>query len=85
MVAINIVPEQDALVPNWFSRGGYTFDVLLGAETAAVARDYGLTAAPLNFLLDAEGKIVARYDGYEPGSEKQIEEKIKLLLGGSNP
>lgn len=80
MVAVNVVPEQDPLLPAWIRDGGYTFDVLVGARTEQIFRDYGMSAAPLNFLLDAEGKILERFDGYSPGAESAIEERILQVL-----
>ncbi len=80
MVAINVVPEQDPLVPGWIEAGGYTFDVLVGASTEEIFRDYGMTGAPLTFLLDADGKILARWDGYQPGAETAVEERIQAAL-----
>ncbi|GAB4108437.1 MAG: hypothetical protein Kow001_05670 [Acidobacteriota bacterium] len=80
MVAVNVVPEQDPLLPGWIEAGGYTFDVLVGASTEAIFRDYGMTGAPLTFLLDAEGKILARWDGYQEGAETAVEERIQAAL-----
>jgi len=76
MVAINVIPEQDSMLPAWIERGDYTFPVLVGASTEKVFEDYRMTAAPLNFLLDSQGKILARYEGYSPGQEKEIEARI---------
>lgn len=81
MVAINVVPDQNPLLSAWLREGGYSFDVLIGARTEQIFRDYGMSAAPLNFLLDSEGKILARYDGYRPGAEAEIEERVRVALG----
>ena len=80
MVAINVIPQQDAMVPDWAKRGGYTFPILVGADTGQVASTYQITGTPVTFLLDPEGKILKRIDGFMPGQEKQIEQQIQAAL-----
>ena len=80
MVAINVISEQDAMVPDWRDRNGFTFPILVGADSERIMGDYRMTAAPLNFLLDAEGKVLARFEGYSPGGEREIEKDILQAL-----
>ena len=80
MVAINVIPEQDAMVSSWAERGGYSFPILVGANTERIFEDYRMTAAPLNYLLDSKGMIIARFEGYTPGDEKEIEAVIQEAL-----
>lgn len=84
MVAINVIPDQDPMIPEWMKEGGYTFPVLVGASTEKISIDYRMTGAPLTFILDKEGKIVKRLDGFDPGQEVEIEETIRSLLGVSS-
>ena len=84
MVAINVIPEQDGMVPGWRDRYGFTFPILVGTDSDKVMIDYRLSATPLNFLLDGEGKILARFEGYSPGAEKKIEESILQALGSGS-
>ena len=81
MVAVNVIPDQDELVPQWRDNNGYTFPILVGAETNSLIEDYRLSSTPLNFILDAEGKILSRQEGYAPGSEGRIETQIREALG----
>lgn len=81
VVAVNVIPEQDELVPGWMENGGYTFPVLVGAQTNTLIEDYRLSSTPLNFLLDGEGKVVSRQEGYAPGSEERMEAQIRQVLG----
>jgi len=81
VVAVNVIPDQDPLVPQWRNDNGYTFPILVGAETNALIADYRLSSTPLNFILDAEGKILSRQEGYAPGSEARIEARIREALG----
>ncbi|UCF37227.1 MAG: hypothetical protein JSU96_20980 [Acidobacteriota bacterium] len=80
MVAINILPEQDESVPAWKASKGFSFPVLVGAETDSIIEDYHLIATPLSFLLDGEGGIIHRWDGYYPGAEVEIEKSVREAL-----
>ncbi len=80
MVAINVIPEQDSMVPEWAKQGGYTFPILVGADTSQIASTYQITGTPVTFLLDSEGKILKRIDGFTPGQEKRIEQQIQSAL-----
>ncbi len=81
VVAVNVIPEQDELVPQWRTDKGLTFPVLVGAETNSLIETYRLSSTPLNFLLDAEGRILSRQEGYAPGSEVRLEAQIRQALG----
>lgn len=81
MVAINVFPGQDAMVPEWKATHGFRFPVLVGADPSQLARNYQLTVTPLNYLVDSEGNTIKRYEGYRPGAEEEIEDKIREVLG----
>jgi peroxiredoxin len=81
VVGVNVIPDQDELVPHWRDNNGITFPILVGAETNTLIENYRLSATPLSFLLNAEGKIISRQDGYTPGSEARIEAHIREALG----
>jgi glutathione peroxidase-family protein len=80
MVAINVISEQDGMVPDWRDRNGFTFPILVGTNSEEIMENYRMTAAPLNFLLDSEGKVLARFEGYSPGGEREIEKDIRQAL-----
>jgi thiol-disulfide isomerase/thioredoxin len=84
VVAINVIPEQDPLVEEWRVERGFGFPILVGAESGQLIEDYRLVATPLSFLLDSEGRILARYDGYRPGQEEEIEVMIRRELGAGD-
>jgi len=42
--------------------------------------NYGVEAAPTNFFIDRQGRIVFKRTGYTPGDEKEIESQIVELL-----
>jgi peroxiredoxin len=81
VVAINVIPEQDSLVADWRAEKGFAFPVLVGADSGRLIEDYRLTATPLTFLIDSQGLVLARFDGYRPGQETEIEERIREELG----
>lgn len=83
MVAINVIPEQDAMVPEWAKKGGYTFPILVGANTNQIVSNYNVTATPATFLLDPKGKILQRIDGFTPGELGGIERQIQSAIGAS--
>jgi len=83
MVAINVIPQQDAMIPAWAKRGGYTFPILVGADTGQIASTYQIDGTPVTFLLDPQGKILQRIDGFAPGQEKEIEQRIQTALNES--
>jgi cytochrome oxidase Cu insertion factor (SCO1/SenC/PrrC family) len=80
-VWINILPEETALVPGWAVAKNLTVPVLVGGSQDALQRDYGIESTPTTYLLDANGRVLYRADGYKPGDEKVLEEKIAALLG----
>jgi hypothetical protein len=80
MVAINVIPEQDSLVGPWREKNGFTFPILVGSSSDTIMNDYQMTGAPLTFVLDSDGKILNRMDGFSPGGEKKIEQDIRQAL-----
>lgn len=80
VVAVNIMPDQDDMLPDWKERLGIEFPILTGADIDTLIRDYRLEATPLNFLLDSEGAITRRFDEYYPGAEEEVEKAIRELL-----
>jgi hypothetical protein len=55
--------------------------VAVGGAQAALQSAYGIESTPVNFLLDENGRILFRADGYKAGDEKILEEKIAAVLG----
>jgi thiol-disulfide isomerase/thioredoxin len=77
-VWINVVPQEERLIPGWRSTHGYTVPVLMGGRS--VQNDYKLTMTPTHFLLDAQGNVISRHTGYKPGDGKELEREIQQAL-----
>ena len=43
-------------------------------------RDYHINSTPSTYLLDENGRVLFREDGYKPGDEKTLEAKIEAAL-----
>jgi cytochrome oxidase Cu insertion factor (SCO1/SenC/PrrC family) len=78
MVWINVLPEQDKQITPWMTQHGYTVPVLLGGKSAQ--GDYKLIETPTSYLLDAQGNVIERHDGFKAGDEKALEAKIQQAL-----
>jgi cytochrome oxidase Cu insertion factor (SCO1/SenC/PrrC family) len=82
-VWINILPEEERLIPGWKMAKKLTVPVLLGGAQAALQRDYRIESTPATYLLDENGRVLFHQDGYTPGDEKTLETKIAALLDAS--
>jgi cytochrome oxidase Cu insertion factor (SCO1/SenC/PrrC family) len=80
-VWINILPEETGLVPGWLMAKKLTVPVLVGGSQDGFQRDYGIESTPTTYLLDANGRVLYRADGYKPGDETVLEQKIAGFLG----
>jgi cytochrome oxidase Cu insertion factor (SCO1/SenC/PrrC family) len=78
MVWINVVPDEERLIPEWKARHGYTVPILLGGRS--VPNDYKLVMTPTHYLLDSQGKVLSRHAGYTAGDEKSLEREIQQAL-----
>jgi peroxiredoxin len=77
-VWINVLPQEDRLIPDWRARNGFTAPILLGGRS--VQRDYDLTMTPTHYLLDASGRVLFKQAGYTRGDEKVLEQRIRQAL-----
>ena len=77
-VWINVLPEEDRLIPDWRARNGFTAPILLGGRS--VQRDYDLTMTPTHYLLDAGGRVLFKQAGYTRGDEEVLEQRIRQAL-----
>jgi cytochrome oxidase Cu insertion factor (SCO1/SenC/PrrC family) len=82
IVWINVLPDEDKQITPWMSKHGYTVPVLLGGRSAQ--GDYKLVQTPTDFLLDAQGNILSRHEGYKPGDEKELEKQIQQALAAAH-
>ncbi|GAB4258588.1 MAG: hypothetical protein Kow0092_06310 [Deferrisomatales bacterium] len=58
---------------------GVTFPLAPDEEFAAIDA-FGLTGAPLNVMIDRQGIVRYRHEGYEEGDEAQYLEVLRTLL-----
>jgi thiol-disulfide isomerase/thioredoxin len=78
VIWINVVDEQERLLPEWRARHGYTVPILLGDRS--VQLDYALTMTPTHYLLGTDGKILARHAGYKRSKQQELERQIRKVL-----
>lgn len=72
-------PKSQAKVRPYVRSKRYTFTVLLDPNSEVLHLFQG-SALPFQVLLDKDGNIVETHQGYNPGDEVILEEKIRELL-----
>ena len=77
---VNILPEENSLSAGWQGAKTLTVPVLIGASQDSLQRDYHIDSTPITYLLDENGRVLFREDGYKPGDEKTLEAKIETAL-----
>jgi len=78
MVWINVLPDEQKLIPEWRTKHGYTVPVLLGGRSTP--NEYKVRMTPTHYLLNARGEILEKKDGFSPGDEKTLEQNILKAL-----
>ncbi len=84
LVSVNLLPDQDGMIPDWKERGGYRHPILVTESTDYLVKTFGLQfpgGMPVNFLVDADGKVHFKHTGYSKGEEAAIESQVRELLG----
>jgi len=79
-VWVNILPEEAGLIAGWQMAKNLTVPVLIGGSQESLQRDYHINSTPSTYLLDENGRVLFREDGYKPGDEKTLEAKIQAAL-----
>lgn len=59
---------------------GWPYQILLD-QNSDFAREMGVSDPPALYVVDAKGNIVYSHLGYTPGSEDELEQKLKELSG----
>ncbi len=72
-------PEGIPLTRSYMKQKGYTFEVLFDTG-GDIESFYSVDKHPTAILLDSEGNIVYRHEGYNKGDEEIIEAKIVEYL-----
>lgn len=79
LVAITIDTRRAfAKVPGWVETKRWDYRVLHGNETE-MQTAFNFQTIPQTILIDQEGNIVYRHNGYQEGDEIELEEKIAEL------
>lgn len=81
LIAISIDDARaSAKIPGLIASKGWDYTVLIDSPQK-FGQELGFQTIPQTFLLDGEGKIVYTHNGYSPGDEFELEDKIKALVG----
>ena len=84
LVSVNLLPDQDEMIPGWKEQGGYRHPILVTESTDYLLETFGLKfpgGMPANFLIGADGKVHFKHIGYRKGEEVVIESQVRELLG----
>jgi peroxiredoxin len=80
VLAISIDGGGEKVVKSYIAEHGFTFPALID-QRMEVARQFGVRGVPFTFVIDREGKIVARSFGPFDLSSPAFAEYIQQLLG----
>ncbi len=72
-------PQTMSRVRSFVQARAFPFPVLLDPEQQTY-RLYGVSVMPTAVLIDRQGRIAYRKEGFEPGDEKELERRITELL-----
>ncbi len=78
VVAINFM-EQEEPVLEFLKENGFTFTVLMDKK-GEIAREYGVHGLPVTYLMDRNGRLMARSMGYKDWYKPETRELISTLL-----
>ena len=82
LIAISIDDSRNSKRVAPFVRGrGWEYEVYLD-ENSELRRAMNVTNPPHTFLVDGEGNIVWQHNGYAPGQEEELYEKVLELVEG---
>ena len=81
IVAVSIDQAQNVnKVKPMVDQNGWRYDVLLDAN-GEFRRSLGIQSVPYTVLLDGQGKIVYKHNGYTDGAEAELYKKVKEVAG----
>lgn len=82
LVAVSIDQAQNInnKVKPLVDQNGWRYDVLLDPN-GELRRTLGIQSVPYTVLLDGQGNIVYRHNGYTDGAEVELYEKVKEVAG----
>ena len=81
LVAVSIDTRRAvATVPGMVASKGWEYTILTGKATE-LQNAFNFQTIPQTFLVDQKGNVVYHHNGYVPGDEFELEDKIKALAG----
>ena len=81
VVAVSVdQPQTLARVRAFAKARAFSFPILMDPGQEAY-RLYGISALPTSLLIDRDGLIVHRQEGFQPGEENQLDARIQAMLG----
>ena len=81
LVAVSIDQAQNVnKVKPMVDQNGWRYDVLLDPN-GEFRRSLGIQSVPYTVLLDGQGKIVYKHNGYTDGAEVELYKKVKEAAG----
>ena len=75
-------PEDDQIVlpvREWLAQHAVPFETLRDPD-GNVAEQLGMTRMPTSFLIDAQGRVRARHDGFQEEDEPALAREVRSLL-----
>ncbi|MEM6318369.1 MAG: TlpA disulfide reductase family protein [Bacteroidota bacterium] len=79
LIAISIDTRRAlATVPGMVAAKGWEYNILTAEQTEA-QNAFNFQTIPQTFLVDQAGNVVYHHNGYVPGDEYELEDKIKAL------
>jgi peroxiredoxin len=79
VVGVSIDEDGPAKVRKFVAARKITYPIALDSETSPAWEAYRVKAVPAAFLLDREGRIVARWTGI-PADARELETRLETLL-----
>ena len=81
IVAVSIDQAQNVnKVKPLVDQNGWRYDVLLDPN-GELRRTLGIQSVPYTLLLDGQGNVVYKHNGYTDGAEAELYEKVKEVAG----
>lgn len=78
VLAVNIVEQQDDLVRPFLNEHHYTFTAFKGNPD--IRRAYTITGVPTEYVIDRQGRVVAKVRLNSDDRERQFEKLVESLL-----
>ena len=76
LVAVNWHDSAD-VIKKYVRESGLTFTTVMNGEHANdIASNYGVSAFPTNYVISPDGKVVARFIGFDEGGIRQALKRL---------